>query len=289
MHAAIHLDLDGAADIYRVHGWKYEWDYDPLFETGLHHALEFFEQAGIRATLFVISRHLEDRRKRVLLEEAVRNGHEIASHSVTHRHLTKLSSQDKRREIFDSRERLMAVLGTEVLGFRAPGFQIDRESLELIAEAGYDYDSSTFPTATFARRVGVNSLRPCPHRLMDGCDLVELSLPPHHPLPFPFHPSFSLVLGRPYFQLGFHMFRKRKSPMVLLFHLTDFADPLPQAWLPGWKSRIYTLSHLSGASKRLHCRKIIDFVRNECQIVPTTMLVSEPYVRTPLRAKEVAR
>jgi hypothetical protein len=277
MKAAIHVDLDGAADIYRVHGWRYEGDRDPLFETGLRHALELFEELRIRATLFVIAQDLEDGRKRALLEEAAGRGHEIASHTVTHRRLTQLSRDEKRREIFESRERLSAALGVEVRGFRAPAFCIDRASIELIAEAGYQYDSSTFPTKEFARRVGVSELPPFPRRLVDGHHLMEVCLPAYRPLPVPFHPCFSLVLGRPYFQLGLHMFKRRRSPMILLFHLTDFAEPLPAGCLPGWKSRLYTLSHRSGAWKRLQCRKMIDLVKEDFELVPTAALLREAH------------
>ena len=37
VRAAIHLDLDGATDIFRVHGWPYpeEDGPDPLFDSGL--------------------------------------------------------------------------------------------------------------------------------------------------------------------------------------------------------------------------------------------------------------
>src|SRR3954465_2632562 len=109
--AAIHVDLDGAREIYAVHGWQRKATGDPMFETGLRHALRFFEANRIRATLFVISQQLDDPRQRELLQEAVRQGHEIASHTVTHRSLTTLSTAEKRREIFESREQITAMLG----------------------------------------------------------------------------------------------------------------------------------------------------------------------------------
>ena len=75
--AAIHVDLDGAREIYEVHGWPYKGTDDPLFETGFRNAVEFFKANGIRPTLFVISRQLDDPRKRELLQAAVRQGFEI--------------------------------------------------------------------------------------------------------------------------------------------------------------------------------------------------------------------
>lgn len=263
--AAIHVDLDGAAEIYEVHGWRYGASTDALFESGLRRALQFFAANRIPATLFVIGRQLNDARKLGLLREAVRQGHEIASHTMTHRSLVQLGRDEKRREIFDSRRRLADTLGVEVRGFRAPAFHIDRESLDLIAEAGYGYDSSLFPTAKVARKAGVEQVRDVPHRLLNGCGLIELSLPSAAPLPFPFHPCFSLVLGSQYFRVAFRRFRSRCVPLVFLFHLTDFADPLPAA--DGWASRFYTLSYLSAATKQARCQRMLDAVRLHFQIV----------------------
>lgn len=264
--AVIHLDLDGGAHIFRAHGWAYQAQDDPLFVTGLRRALDFFERAGVRATLFVIAEDLDEPRKRELLQEAARRGHEIASHSLTHRKLTLLTRDEKRREIFESRARLIRELDVEVRGFRAPGFALDRESFELIDKAGYAYDSSLFPSAGFARAIGVDQLSESPHRPLTGRQLVELPMPAYSPLPVPFHPCYSLVLGEWYFRLGLSLFRRTGAPLALLFHLTDFADPLPEDHLPNLMAKIYTLSHLSGEAKLRRCERMLELVQREYRI-----------------------
>ena len=268
--AAIHVDLDGAREIFDVHGWRYRGTDDSLFESGLGNALDFFASNRIRATLFVIGRQLEDPRKRELLREAVQQGHEIASHTMTHRPLTALSRADKRREIADSRACIADVLGIDPQGFRAPAFHIDRECLEMLAEAGYAYDSSLFPTARFARRIGVKRVPDTPHRPLDGQRILELTLPSAAPLPFPVHPCYSLVLGMMYYRLALRRFRSRGVPMIFLFHLTDFADPV--ADLNGRRERVYTLSHLSAQEKRRRCQEMIDEIRKDFRVVTTTEL-----------------
>ncbi|MGH9769014.1 MAG: polysaccharide deacetylase family protein [Blastocatellia bacterium] len=275
MRASIHVDLDGGKHIFRAHGWDYPAQDDPLFETGLRRALDFCERAGTRATLFVIVEDLENPRKRELLQEAARRGHEIASHSLTHRKLTALSRDEKRREIFESRERLMRELGVEARGFRAPGFAMDRESFELIDEAGYAYDSSLFPSAGFARRLEVNQLSEKPHRPLADRRLVELPMPAYRPLPFPFHPCYSLVMGVWYFRLGLRRFRRVGAPLTLLFHLTDFADPVPEDYLPNPLAKIYTLSHLSGETKLRRCERMLEMVRREYQLVSAAQLLDQ--------------
>ena len=271
--ATIHLDLDGCVHVYRAHGWSYDADEDPLFETGLRRALDFFAQAGARATLFVIAENLDDPRKRGLLMEAVRQGHEIASHSLTHRKLTALKREEKRREIFESRERLARELGVEARGFRAPGFALDRESFDLVEEAGYTYDSSLFPGEGAARRIGADQLTESPHRPLTGRRLVELPMPAYYPLPFPFHPSYGLALGMWYFRLGLRRFQRSRAPLTLLFHLTDFADPLPEERLPNLMARIYTLSNLDVRTKLQCCGQMLELVKRDYQLVDTSQLL----------------
>jgi peptidoglycan/xylan/chitin deacetylase (PgdA/CDA1 family) len=99
----IHVDLDGASTIFAVHGVPYLAETDPLFETGLRNCLDFLADAGLKATFFVIADDLQDPVKRGLIQEAVRAGHEIASHSLSHPKLTTLSEDAKRREVFESR------------------------------------------------------------------------------------------------------------------------------------------------------------------------------------------
>ena len=118
--AAVHLDLDGGAHVFRAHGWRYEAAADPLFETGLRTALDFFDEAGVRATLFVIAEDLALPFKRELIRDAVRRGHDIASHSLTHRDLTTLGRAEKWREIFESRERLAQSMGHWLRRFWKP-------------------------------------------------------------------------------------------------------------------------------------------------------------------------
>jgi len=272
--AAVHLDLDGGEQVFRAHGWKYEAASDALFETGLRGALDFFDEAGLRATLFVVADDLADPRKRKLIADAVRRGHDIASHSVTHRQLTALDRGEKWREISESRERLAQSLGVEIAGFRAPGFAIDRESLQMIADAGYQYDSSLFPATDLASRAGFAAVSASPQRPLTDSPLVELPMPAYRPLPFPFHPCYSLVLGVWYFRLGLRLFRRTRAPLVLLFHLTDFADPLPQSALPHRLAGMYTLSHLSSGAKRRRCRQMLKIVAGEYQLGPTHMLLS---------------
>src|ERR1700687_5686614 len=117
--AVVHVDCDGATDIYRMHGWTYRSAEDHLFASGMRNALELFQRNAVRATLFVIAGSLDDPRKRALLAEAHGRGHELASHSLSHPLLFKLTRDEKRHQFASSRERIETELGVSVRGFRA--------------------------------------------------------------------------------------------------------------------------------------------------------------------------
>ncbi|HUS87970.1 MAG TPA: carbamoyltransferase C-terminal domain-containing protein, partial [Desulfosporosinus sp.] len=273
--AVVHVDLDGAAHIYQAHGWTYDYPDDPLFETGIKNMLDFFEKNGVKATLFTIASDLEDSRKRELLQEAANLGHEIASHSLTHPFFYDLTHGEKQLQIYESKEKIEKHLGTSVKGFRAPNYQVDRECLELLADYGYKYDSSVFPSQKWAKRLATPSLEQAPHQPLYNCPIIEFPLPQYRPAPFPFHPSYSLILGNRYFKWGMARYRKTGHPLVLLFHLTDFSVPLPPERLRGISSRIYTLSHLSSEIKTARCQLMFDQVKEVYKLTETNSLLAE--------------
>ena len=277
--AVVHVDLDGAAVIFQDRGMTYDYADDPLFESGLTNLLEFFDRNGIKATLFVIAADLEDPCKRELLVEATRRGHEIASHSVTHRRLARLTHAEKRVEIAQSKALLESGLRTTVLGFRAPHYDVDRDCFDLLDEYGYRYDSSTYSTPEFARRLQLPVMPAGPHRPFVDRALIEFPLPDYKPAPFPFHPCYSLILGDRYSRSRMTRFHKRGLPLVMLFHLTDLADPLPRDRIAGWRLRLMTLSHLPASTKIARCQKMLDFARQGYRFTDTESLLNRESTR----------
>ena len=272
--AVIHVDLDGAAHIFRLHGWTWRGELDMAYTTGVRHALDVFDDFEIRATFFAIAEDLDDPRKTEMLREIVRRGHEIASHSATHALLTELDTAGKRREIRESRSRLEERLDVAVAGFRAPCFSIDAETLDIAADCGYAWDSSIRAGREVPGLARVATAAAQPWQLADR-DFFELPLPGYRPLPFPFHPSYSLVLGYRYFTSGLARHQRSGAPLVLLFHLIDFADPLPAALLRGARQRIFTLSHTTGERKRAACRRMLSRVREAYRFADTPGLLAE--------------
>ncbi|MDP9179990.1 MAG: polysaccharide deacetylase family protein [Gemmatimonadota bacterium] len=272
--AVIHVDLDGARHIYRAHGWQYPAIDDALFRSGIRRLFDLLEKWRIRATLFVIAEDLRDDAKRSLILEARDRGHELASHSSTHRHLTDLAGPDRVREVVDSKREIEAAAGAEVLGFRAPGYVLDETTLSLVAEAGYRYDSSMF-IGTRRPAGGSCARTAAPYRPFPDRALVEMPLPGYAGLPLPFHPSYTLLLGLQYFRLGLQRFLSRHdATFVLLLHLTDLSDPLGGASLSGLGSRLYTLSVMSSDTKLRRLERILEEVSRRCVVTNTSSVLA---------------
>jgi len=106
-------------------------------------------------------------------------GHEVASHGMDHRMLTTLAPEEFRRDLRDSRRLLEDITGRPVIGYRAPTFSITRASawaLDVLAEEGFQYDSSIFPIRH--DRYGVPDAPTTVHRAVGPGGGTILEIPP---------------------------------------------------------------------------------------------------------------
>lgn len=111
-------------------------------ERNTHDLLDILGDVGGKSTFFVLG--WVARRYPALVRRIVDEGHELASHTDTHRQLWSLPRPQLEEELTRSRASLEDVSGTRVLGVRAPNFSISDEVLDAMAHAGYWYDSSFF-------------------------------------------------------------------------------------------------------------------------------------------------
>ncbi len=143
--ATVSVDLD-PVDLHLV-GYGYRsLPPDPLvYARALPRLLERFARHGVRATFFIVAR---DATAHAAELRAIRDaGHEVASHSLTHPlALASLPPELMRRELADSRVLLEQALGDRVVGYRSPNFDMSARSLGVLAECGYSYDASAYPT-----------------------------------------------------------------------------------------------------------------------------------------------
>ncbi len=105
---------------------------------GIPRLLKLLDKHNIKATFFVTYPVLKKNKKVFFMLK--KKGHEIASHSYSHKRLDKMKSAEKKKEIEKSFGEFRK-LGFPVKGFRAPQHSADSESLRIIQEYFY-YDSS---------------------------------------------------------------------------------------------------------------------------------------------------
>jgi polysaccharide deacetylase family protein (PEP-CTERM system associated) len=109
--------------------------------------LDLLDSVHVKATFFVVGMVAEA--YPALIREVSDRGHEIGSHSHLHRLVHTLAPAEFREEMWSARRALQDLTGQPVLGFRAPEFSVlrlDHWSFDVLAEVGFTYDSSVFPT-----------------------------------------------------------------------------------------------------------------------------------------------
>lgn len=112
-----------------------------------------------------------------MVADLVAAGHEVQSHGHSHRPLFTLDRDGLREELRRARGTVEDAAGVRVTAFRAQDFSIRRDNLwalELLAEAGFEVDSSIFPIAM--KRYGIAGWDVAPHavQLENGGRLVEV-------------------------------------------------------------------------------------------------------------------
>ena len=99
-----------------------------------------------RATFFTLGWIAE--RYPSMVREIVAQGHELASHGLSHLRASDQSHAEFRSDIEGARKKLEDIGGVPVRGYRAPSFSIGHANLwafDCLAEAGYRYSSSVYP------------------------------------------------------------------------------------------------------------------------------------------------
>src|SRR5258706_11746383 len=138
--------------------------------------LAILGETGSIGTFFVLGWVAE--RKPELVHAIKAQGHEIACHGYGHRMITGLSRSEFDDDIRRGKDILEEAAGAEVIGYRAPTFSVVREtlwSLEVLAKAGFRYDSSIFPI--LHDRYGIPGADRFPHKIALGFGLEIAEFP----------------------------------------------------------------------------------------------------------------
>lgn len=127
----------------RIDTWN---EMSSRVETNTQHLLDELKVADVRCTFFVLGWVAE--KKPELLRRIAEAGHEIASHGYAHNLIYQQTPQEFRDDLRRANDCIEKATGSLPKGYRAPGFSIRPDSewaLDILAEEGFEYDSSIFP------------------------------------------------------------------------------------------------------------------------------------------------
>lgn len=143
------IDVEDYYHIIGVRGTPPVSDWDSLparVEIGLNRYFKLLAAKDNKATLFCLG--YIARKQPGLERRAKEYVHEIASHGMFHRDISKMSSDEFYKDALESRLLLEDISGESVKVRRSPGFFIHGSThwfFERLLEAGYKYDSSVLP------------------------------------------------------------------------------------------------------------------------------------------------
>lgn len=255
MKVCISIDLDNYQDYQSLVDTEQAGEAPSFYGLAIPRFLDLFDQAGVKATFFAIGRDLADPEARRCLREVVSRGHEVGNHSYSHPYnFRQLTRSEKESEISQAEEAIADVIGERPVGFRTPSCDISGETLDLLVERGYLYDSSIFPTPImwafmlygliFVRRknyqLGPMSAVmapprpyfPCDEKIhhvqntsrgRTGPDLVEIPISVTSPIRLPFYSTLIRLFGTRFFDWTLRWPRKEEE-LHMLFHLIEMAD-----------------------------------------------------------------
>jgi hypothetical protein len=223
---------------------------------GVDFLLDAFADAGGAGTFFAVSDVVEEH---AAMLDAVAKRHEIGSHTHSHRHLSELSADKRRAELANSRERLEAATSADVVGFRAPSFDVADDHFPMLVETGYEYDSSVVPSRSIPGWYGGewDTWRPSPApavvsdaaadptkspatadptKASATADLAEVPVAVMPGLRLPLTGTWIRFFGVYYTILGMRLLARRGIAPVLYVHPWELVD-IPK--IEGVPSRIY--------------------------------------------------
>jgi polysaccharide deacetylase family protein (PEP-CTERM system associated) len=145
---------------YPPETWR---DLPSRVESQTGRLLDLLARQGAAATFFVLGWVAEHHG--ALVRRIADAGHEVASHGYSHRLIYEMGPAEFRADLRRSKTAIEHALGARVIGHRGANFSITARSLwafEILAEEGFEYDSSVYPVRH--HRYGIPGSAMVPHR-----------------------------------------------------------------------------------------------------------------------------
>jgi len=137
-YAVLSLDVEDWYHVDYLSHISTNRDYSML--DGLNNYLEILGHHDIKSTLFTLSSLAPIVKDELIY--AIKNNHEIASHGVKHKRPLTMSKNEFVEDARKSKKDLEDIIGSKIVGYRAPCFSLNNELVKKLIEIGYEYDSS---------------------------------------------------------------------------------------------------------------------------------------------------
>ncbi len=300
--AGLSIDVDSVASHLEGYGFARPEDDGKAYEVAIPRALDLFERYGARCTFFMIAE--EAVRFPDVVREVMQRGHEVASHSMTHRlPFSNMAEERRTRETNQSKMLLESLSGGDVVGFRAPSWDLSPDLFDALVDAGYHYDASTYPSLllpllrlSVARRsstgktktessifAGVFGPTKVHRRGKDGRHLVEVPICTAPFTRLPYYHTLRFLLPGPAFTVLSRWARTRRGPITYQFHAVDFMG----VDADGLDSRIARHPGMSVPLDRKMelAERAIQELASRRRVVPLAEIVSCAFAPTPEPAR----
>jgi peptidoglycan-N-acetylglucosamine deacetylase len=149
---AVSVDLDEIPNYFAIHGLPAPVgpERSLVYDVAIDRLLALATDLRIPLTLFAIGKDLTRREAAAKLAACHAAGWEVANHTLEHRYdLVRLGREEIRRQIDEGASAIARTTGERPVGFRAPGYTVTDEVIEVLTELGVTYDSSVFPCPSY--------------------------------------------------------------------------------------------------------------------------------------------
>jgi len=107
---------------------------------GTRRILQLLERFDLKATWFIPGHTLET--YPALCEEICAAGHEIGHHGWSHVSPVNMSREEEAHALVRANEAICKLTGAHAAGYRSPAWDLSANSVDLLIEQGFQYDSS---------------------------------------------------------------------------------------------------------------------------------------------------